>query len=138
MGINRLFVCCASEEACGPESAAQEDAASAPVASMMDCEFRALAVLAVVKMITSPRALEVATAVLFDSPDEEVELEVVPSSAAAAAEAALPEEYVVVMTRAFWPSASAVPLVNELPPSCELVVELVVMFLGAEGSRKAS
>jgi hypothetical protein len=50
-------------------------------------------------------------------PDEEVEVDVVPSRAPAAAAAALPVENVVVMTRAFWPSARAVAFVNELPPS---------------------
>lgn len=78
---------------------------------MMDCEFNADAVLAEVMIKTSPRALAVATAVLFEAPDEEVEVEVVPLRAAAAAEAALPEEKDVVTTRAFWPSARAVALV---------------------------
>lgn len=40
----------------------------------------------------SPSALDVATAVLFDAPDEDVEVDPVPSSAAAAAEAASPDE----------------------------------------------
>jgi hypothetical protein len=75
---------------------------------MMDCEFRASAVLADVKIITSPREFAVATAVLFELLDEEVEVDVVPSRAPAAAEAASPEENDVVTTRALWTSASAV------------------------------
>jgi len=99
----------------------------------MDCEFRALAVLAEVKMRTSPRALVVATAVLFAAPDEDVESEFVPSRAAAAADAALPEEKDVVTTRACRPSASAVAFETLFPPCCEVESESVVMFLGAEG-----
>jgi hypothetical protein len=117
MGMRTPLICSACAAAAGPESAAQEVAASAPLALMIDCEFRASAVLADVKMITSPREFAVATAVLFDLPEEEVEVDVVPSRAPAAAAAALPEENVVVITRAFCPSARAVAFVNELPPS---------------------
>jgi hypothetical protein len=99
----------------------------------MDCEFRALAVLAEVWITIWPRALEVATAVLLDVPDEEVDVESVPSRAAAAAEAALPEEKDVVTTRACWSSARAVALVMELPPFRDVELELVVMLRGAEG-----
>jgi hypothetical protein len=128
----------ASEDAAGPESAAQDVAASARCANRIDCEFSAFAVLAEVKTTISPRALEVATAVLLDMPDEEVELDPVPSRAAAAAEAALPDENEVVTTRAFCPSARAVALVKELPPSCEVDVEFVVMLRGAVGSREVT
>jgi hypothetical protein len=138
MGIRTPLICSASASAAGPESAAQEDAASAPLALMMGCEFRASAVLADVKMITSPREFAIATAVLFELPDEEVEVDVVPSRAPAAAAAASPEENVVVTTRAFWPSARAVAFVNESPPSWELDVELVGMLRGADGLRKVS
>jgi hypothetical protein len=83
----------------------------------MDREFRTLEVLADVKLTTSPREFAVTTAVLFELPDEEVEVNVVPSRASAAAEAASPEENDVMITRVFWLSASAVAFVNELPPS---------------------
>jgi hypothetical protein len=99
----------------------------------MDCEFRALAVLAEVRMNTSPKALEVATAVLFDAPDEDVESEVVPSRAAAAADAAFPEEKDVVITRACRSSANAVTFVKLFLPDCDVESESVVMFLGAVG-----
>jgi hypothetical protein len=71
--------------------------------------------------------------VLFEAPDEDVESEVVPSRAAAAADAALPEEKDVVTTRACRPSANAVAFVTLLPPGWEMDSESVVMFLGAEG-----
>jgi hypothetical protein len=105
---------------------------------MMDWESRAETVFAEVMITTSPRALAVATAVLLEAPDEELDVEPVPSRAAAAAEAALPEEKDVVTTRAFWPSASAVALVNEFPPSCEVEEEDVVMLRGAEGSTEVN
>lgn len=117
MGIYRLLTSWASAEAAGPESAAHEDAASAPLAFMIDCESKAATVLAEVKITTSPSEFAVATAVLFELPEEEVEVVLVPSRAAAAAEAALPEEKDVVTTRASRPSARAVALVTELPPS---------------------
>ncbi|CAN9383664.1 unnamed protein product [Alternaria alternata] len=50
-------------------------------------------------MSTSPNAFVVATAVLLEAPDEDVEDEVVPSRAAAAADAALPEEKDVPFTK---------------------------------------
>jgi hypothetical protein len=113
--------------------AAHEDAASACWAFRMDCEFNASAVLAEVMMITSPSAFAVATAVLFELPDEEVDVDVVPFRAPAVALAASPEENVVVTTLACWPEASAVAFVKELPPSCELDLDSVVMFFGADG-----
>lgn len=84
-------------------------------------------------MSTSPNAFVVATAVLLEAPDEDVEDEVVPSRAAAAADAALPEEKDVVMTRACRPSANAVAFVKLFPPCCEVESESVVKFLGADG-----
>jgi len=104
----------------------------------MDCESSVFAVLAEVKTMISPSALDVATAVLFDAPDEDVEVDPVPSSAAAAAEATSPDEKEVVTTRVFCPSARAVTLVDELPPSCKVDVEFVVMFRGAVGSREVT
>jgi hypothetical protein len=100
-----VLICSASADAAGPESAAQEDAASAPFAFSMDWEFRAEAVLAEavlaeVMMRTSPSALAVATAVELEFPDEAVEVLDVLFRAAAAALAASPEENVVVTTRA--------------------------------------
>jgi hypothetical protein len=133
MGIKRLDVCCASEDAEGPESAAQDVAASAAMAFMMDWELSASAVLAEVMMRTSPTAFAVATAVLLELPDEEVEVLVVPLSALAAADAALPDENDVVTTRASCPSASAVALVMLFPPSSEVDWDVVVMLRGADG-----
>jgi hypothetical protein len=135
MGIARVSIRWASEDAADPSSAAHEVAASARCAKRMDCESNAFAVFAEVKTMISPRAFDVATTVLFEAPDDEVELVPVPSRAAAAAEAASPDEKEVVTTRVFCPSARAVALVNELPPSCEVDLELVVMFRGAVGSK---
>jgi hypothetical protein len=128
-----VLICSASADAAGPESAVQEDAASAPFAFSMDWEFRAEAVLAEVMMRTSPSALAVATAVELEFPDEAVEVLDVLFRAAAAALAASPEENVVVTTRACWPEARAVALVKEFPPSCELESDDVVMLRGADG-----
>jgi hypothetical protein len=133
MGISNVLICSACADAAGPESAAQEDAASAPFAFSMDWEFRAEAVLAEVMMRTSPSALAVATAVELEFPDEAVEVLDVLFRAAAAALAASPEENVVVTTRACWPEARAVALVKEFPPSCELESDDVVMLRGADG-----
>jgi hypothetical protein len=138
MGMTRVSIRSASDEAADPLSAAHEVAASARCANKNDCESNAFAVLAEVMMTTSPRALAAAIALLLDVPDEEVELDVVPSRAAAAAEAASPDEKEVVTTRAFCPSARAVALVYELPPFWEVEVEFVVILRGAVGSREVT
>jgi hypothetical protein len=128
-----VLICSASADAAGPESAAQEDAASAPFMFSMDWEFRAEAVLVEVMMRTSPSALAVATAVELEFPDEAVEVLDVLFRAAAAALAASPEENVVLTTRACWPEARAVALVKEFPPSWEVEEDSVVMLRGADG-----
>ena len=92
IGMARVSMCSASDDAAEPSLAAQDVAAVARWAKRMDCESSAFAVLADVKITMSPKALSVATAMLFDAPDEEVEVKPVPSRAAAAAEAASPEE----------------------------------------------
>lgn len=92
MGMSKVSMRSAWEDAAGPESAAHEVAASAPCANKIDWEFSASAVLAEVRITMSPSALAVATAVLFDAPDEELEVDPVPSRAAAAADAASPDE----------------------------------------------